>query len=345
MNHAILAATLTLATLTLASSLSAQAIEIPAMTVTTSVLNMGAVLPTNPASTAPPAITTTLGALITAGTNGGAPLVAVTLTPSTAQPGLYNTNTTGGRALALDGGNLRLINPVTLVPETVPLATFAAFNATFDLSVPGTEFGVAIGDWLGSMIIEFRQRSNNALIASITSSPYATADAKFFRSPAPFDRVVLRADNPDGNWVIPQLHFETDSPWDSLGQGCAGSNGTPTLAFVAPARIGTTFSLSITNMRAAGGSVLVLLGLSTTSASFGPLPFALDSFGAPGCSIYCDLFGYSVLLHTNGSAQYNQPIPNSVPLIGLQFANQAVATDTVNAMGLVVSNAGVATVR
>src|SRR5262245_17690893 len=177
------------ALIALTPSLSAQVVEIAGMTVDTSTINMSSINPGN----------TTRGARINAGSNGGAPLNAVTLAQSTAQNGIYNTNIQLGRALARStAGNLAIINPVDIFnPTSIPGAAFAGCNATFDLSVRGTEFGIAIGDWTGGMIIEFRDRVMNALVGSIVSSDYTLPNAKFFRAPLSFDRVVVRCESPD----------------------------------------------------------------------------------------------------------------------------------------------------
>lgn len=324
MNHALLAAVLATATATL----SAQVVEIPAMSTANSTINFSSL----------PAGNTSLAALVTAGSNGGAPLAAVTLTPNLAQPGLYNTNPELGRALARSAtGGLVLVDP---------LQTFQSFDATIDLTGPCTEFGIAIGDWLGSMQIEFRDRATNTLLAQHLSSRYETANAKFFLVPVEFDRIVLRADNFDGNWVIPRLHLQTAPAWSPFGTGCPGTAGTPSLSLVAAPRIGQVFSLAVSGMQPAGGAFAVAIGQSTTLAGSTPLPFDLGGIGAPGCQLYIDILGYLVLTHTTGSGQYDFPIPNDTNLVGAPVANQATVFDPpANPLGLVFSNAGSGTVR
>jgi len=79
-----------LSLLLLAPAISAQSVvEIPAMTVAHSVIDMDA-LPVGP---------TSLAALNAAGTNGGAGIANITMTPSGAAFGGYNTNVCG-QALA-----------------------------------------------------------------------------------------------------------------------------------------------------------------------------------------------------------------------------------------------------
>jgi len=322
----------------LTSSLFAQVIEIPSMTVDSSTVNISGL----------PVGNTTLAALITAGSNGGAPLNAITLAQSTAQNGIYNTNIQLGRALVRSTtGNLAIINPVNIFdPTTIPLAAFAGCNATFDLSVRGTEFGIAIGDWTGGMIIEFRDRTTNALIASTVSSDYTLPNAKFFRSPLSFDRVVVKAESPDGNFVIPQLHFQTAPSWEPFGVGCAGPDGIPVLSLVAPPRINSTFSLALSNMTPSGGAWVVATGASITTSGLGPLPASLDVIGAPGCLLFCSVEFYTFGFHTNGTAQFDFALPNTPGLVGQLVANQALSSAPgANALGAVASNAGVGVIR
>ena len=326
---------------TLTSSLFAQVIEIPSMTVDTSTVNMSGL----------PVGNTTLSALITAGSNGGAPLNAVTLAQSTAQNGLYNTNTQLGRALVRSTtGSLAIIHAVDILdpqyPANIPESLYAGCNATFDLSVRANEFGVAIGDWTGGMIIEFRERTTNALVASTLSSNYTQPNAKFFRSQLTFDRVVVRCASPDGNFVIPQLHFQTAPAWAPFGVGCAGPDGIPVLSLVAPPRINNTFSLAISNMTPTGGAWVVATGASVTDSGLGPLPASLDVIGAPGCLLFCSVEFYTFGFHSNGTAQFDFALPNNPQLVGQLIANQALTSAPgANALGAVASNAGAGVIR
>src|SRR5262249_39642893 len=149
-------------------------------------------------------------------------------------------------------------------------------------------------------------------------------NAKFFRAPLSFDRVVVRCESPDGNFVIPQLHFQTAPAWAPLGVGCAGPDGIPVLSLVAPPRINNTFSLGLSNMTPAGGAYVMWTGASIVADSnLGPLPASLDFLGAPGCLLFCSVEFYTVGLHQNGTAQFDFPLPNNPNLVGLLIANQA----------------------
>jgi hypothetical protein len=316
----------------LSTAAAAQVTEIPAMTVDSSLIDMDA-LAAGP---------TTVAALNAAGTNGGAQLLDIVLTPSAAAQGLYNTNTTNAsnqpnRALARSATNtLVLINP---------LATFNAFDAQILLEQPSVEFGIGIGDWLEGMVLDFYR--GGAQVGSIVTSDYATANAKFFRSGVPFDEVRVRATRPEGNWVIPELYLEKIiTSWVPFGSGCAGTNGVPTLELVGEPLLGATFQLDVVNLPAAGGAFLMALGFSDTNSAFGPLPFDMGQLGAPGCSILCDIVNATLLLHTGGTGHYSLPIPNAQILLAVQFFQQAYVADaTVNPLGVTTSNAGRAVIE
>lgn len=306
--------------------LAAQISQIAAMTVPHSFVDMDTVGPAGP---------TTLPALIIAGTNGGAPMLGITLTPSTAAAGVYNTNVTLGRALGFDGVGLALIDPS---------GSFVSFNAQIDLALPSTEFGIAIADWVSTMVLDFSLFG--APVGTITSSSYSTANAKFFRSTMPFDRVNVRASTTGGNWVIPELYIQNGVGWGPFGSGCTGSNGAPQLSGSVPA-IGQQFTLSASQLPLAGGLWAAAFGFSTTSMpGLGPLPFDLLPFGAPGCQVLvsANLLVFSV--QTGGSGSLNVAIPNNQGLVGVNFANQAWVMDPpANALGVTVSNGGTGTIQ
>lgn len=313
----------------------AQVTEIPGMTVGTSTVLMSS-LNAGP---------TSLTALRNAGTNGGAPIAAIALVPNTAANGFYNVNvlptTTNpaftDRALALDlQGGLRIINPLT---------EFDAFDLELDLEVSSTEFGIRVGDWLEGM--ELRFFAQGALVAMTTSSHYTTPATKFFQVSPAFDRVTVRAASVTANWVVQALHIQNSTPWQPIGVGCPGTNGTPSLRLDSPAELGSDFVLDLLNLPTTPGAFLISTGLSTTSApGLGPLPFDLTPLGAPGCSIFND-FGTSALgFHGGTAAEFRLAIPNIPGLVGVEFANQGFVSDpTVNALGITVSNSGIATIQ
>ncbi len=189
--------------------------EIPGMTVPHSFIDMDLVGPAGP---------TTVAALNAAGTNGGATLGNVILTPSGVIQGVYNTNP-NGRALAMLGGGLALVDP--------PAGVFDAFNARIDLMTPATEIGVGIGDWLGPMALDFYM--GGTLVASHVSTAYSTTlPVIFFQYPGGFDRVDIWEPIGSGNWVIPELHIEKQLPTLTVTNLVAGQTAIVTVTNATP---------------------------------------------------------------------------------------------------------------
>lgn len=311
------------------ASLSAQVVQIPAMTIASTRFDADSLATGN----------TTLNAIRAAGSPYVAQIASLTLTPNSAVQGFYNWNVEGGKGLARNTttGALAAIEPNNL---------FNAFDATIDLQVLGTQFGFSVGDWSGGMNVELRLRSDDSLVARFTTPPFTTAAPQFFQSTLPFDRVVLRADSAEGNWLLTEFSIAANLPWESVGTGCAGSSGTPTLTTTDTPRLATVFDLDVTGMPATGGVYLMTLGLSTTvDPGLGPLPFDLSVVGAPGCSVLAAVEQSYFAVHTTGTSTFSITIPGDPVFLGVRFANQAFASDTVNALGFVASNAGLATIQ
>lgn len=337
--------------LALTASLSAQVLEIPAMTVASTRLVIGEAL----AGTSPPAGLplgpVTLNTLRTAG-NGRtaiAQIAAITLTDSGAGAGFYNVNT-GDTLAQLTRNGLARSTTGSGMTIVAPNSAFLPFDATIDLDVRSTQFGLAVGDYQDGMLLEFRNRSDNSLVATFHSSAYrgeAGLLPKFFDVPAEFDRVVIRADLLVGNWVITELHVAATPAWVSLGQGCAGSNGVPTIEALSTPAVGNTFSLAVTNLPTAAGFYVMTIGTSTVSdPAFGALPISLTLIGAPGCSILSSVLDARFLPHNGDSAQFDLPIPDSQALVGAPLTNQAFPfLETVNPLGITASNAGVGSIQ
>ena len=193
----------------LAAPLAAQFTEIPQMNpATTAFIDMDNVGPAGP---------TTVTAINAAGTPFPANISNITLQPSGAAAGVYNTNPQLGRALALDTAavGLELIDP--------PSGAFTAFNATIDFAGPSTEFGFEVGDWNGPMVLDFKSAGTS--VGQITSSGFNGTGEKYFRAPCGtfFDSVDITASTAAGNWVITSLAIQVAS-----GGPIADFSGTPT---------------------------------------------------------------------------------------------------------------------
>ncbi len=232
--------------------------ELPGMTVPHSFIDFDLVGPAGP---------TTVAAINAAGTNGGATIGNIILTPTAVIQGVYNTNP-NGRALAMLGGGLVLVDP--------PAGVFDAFNARIDLMQPSTEIGVGIGDWLGSMAFDFYL--GGALVASHVSSPYSsTAPVLFFQFPGGFDRVDIYEPMGVGNWVIPELYVEKQLPILTVTNLVAGQNAHVQVSNATP------FGLV--------RSGYSLLGGGPTMTAYGPLFLTPPYTELP--AVWADAFGTS----------------------------------------------------
>lgn len=316
---------LSLTAMSLCLPLAAQVSEIPAMSIGSSRVDIDAINNGGPGATS-------LAAIRAAGAPTEAEVAQFVLTPTAAPQGFYNFNL-NGNGLGLD--------PNGALATIIPLSYFTAFEARIDFDTAANEFGFSVGDWSGGMIVEFRRRQDDSLVASYHTSAFATTATKFLRSEARFDRVVLRGDAEAANWVLTELIVPTTPPWTAFGQGCPGASGQATLLAATEPVIGTTFSLSVTEMPATGGLVALTLGLSTTTDPvLGPLPVALTAVGAPGCSLLCSVEQIYFQVQTTGSIQFDLPVPADAALVGFEICNQAFVQDFVNAFGFVATNGG-----
>ena len=132
---------------------AATVLEIPAMTVPHSVIDMD-LLPLGP---------TSLAALNAVGSNGGSDLIGMALVPNTAVAGIYNTNVCG-YALAAEPGSGGT-SPAII--DATGAATFDAMDITLDLGGDSTEFGLLIADWASTGFLTFY--SGGVDVASVTT--------------------------------------------------------------------------------------------------------------------------------------------------------------------------------
>jgi len=142
-----------------------------------------------------------------------------------------------------------------------------------------------------------------------------------------------------GNWSQSSL---VQRPSWRVDCGQSGGFATPAIGNNGLPSIGTTYDVTLS--AAAASSVAVLIsGLSDTMHQGTPLPAALP--GAPGCSILAaPLVTEAQLITAAGTASAPIAVPNSLNLMGLPVYHQWAVLDSVNALGIVVSDAGKATV-
>ncbi len=315
----------------LCASLCAQVVEIPALTTLSTRVDADRI--NNGAAGA-----TTLNAIRAAGLPYVAQIEAFVLAPNIAAQGFYNWNIGGGNGIGLSpSGQLSTIPPASF---------FNAFDLTIDLELETTEMGFSVGDWSGSMVVEFRHKDDDSLVASHTTSLFTSIATKFLRSPASFDRIVIKADTDTANWVLTDLYVPAYEPWVSFGQGCNGLSGVPSLFSASGPTLGDPFVLELSSMDPAGGFYIMTMGASTTlDPQLGALPIDLAVLGAPGCqilgSVEVTMFGF----HVDGTAQFNLTVPTNQGLLGQIVVNQAFCSDAGNPLGLIATNAGIGTVN
>ena len=148
--------------------------------------------------------TPTVAQINAAGTPNDAIISAInTPTKVTALAGMYDTNTSFGRAYARQSS----------VKKVISNASGTAFDATtfevvFDKHV--SEFGVEVGDYTGGIVVNFYDGAT--LLGTVTSTSQSAKGAKFFGksgSECPeFNRVTIDVNNTAGNFVLTELWTE-----------------------------------------------------------------------------------------------------------------------------------------
>lgn len=128
------------------------------------------------------------------------------------------------------------------------------------------------------------------------------------------------------------------------GSGCAGTAGVPQIGSAGNPVFGQTFSVTLGSARANTAAILAIGGSDATWGGVA-LPWSLAGLGAPGCSLLAspDL---TLALSTNalGGTVWSLVVPVIPELFGITlFTQWAVIDPGANALGLVLSNAGAAT--
>ncbi|MEZ5963324.1 MAG: hypothetical protein R3F56_05690 [Planctomycetota bacterium] len=138
------------------------------------------------------------------------------------------------------------------------------------------------------------------------------------------------------------------SSYALFGSGCPGSVGTPTIQ--APAvgpSLGTSFDVTVTSLPFTSAAVGILGASNTRLANGMPLPVSLDFLGMRGCqlNVSTELFVFLGQRPTPDTAIWSLPIPQVCDLFGATFYQQVMVTDPpANALGIIMSNAGQATI-
>ncbi len=130
-----------------------------------------------------------------------------------------------------------------------------------------------------------------------------------------------------------------------FGNGCPGSNGTPSLSNLGIPILGQTFSVQIDNLPNTGEPVIGLLGLSNTAFSPYDLPLDLTFTGMAGCSLYTSIHKTKALTKVGTSAIWSTMVPNEPALVDAVFYQQVFVHDRgINFLGACMSNAGTGTI-
>lgn len=135
-----------------------------------------------------------------------------------------------------------------------------------------------------------------------------------------------------------QLSLGPDAQASTLGVGCPGTRGTPTLAPQqgSTPRIGTNFILQSLNLPLSG-HVFLALGASDTFYGPTPLPLNLAPLGATQCNLLVSIDNLFPTSNILGAATWGFTIPN-IPG-GVFFTQTIVFDPPANAFGVTLSNA------
>jgi hypothetical protein len=150
----------------------------------------------------------------------------------------------------------------------------------------------------------------------------------------------------DSNGLVWSWSLVNPAYYALHGTGCTGSAGEPRLELADPAAVpwvGSTMQFQVRNLPA--GLALLVTGFQDQGYGATPLPFDLVGYGAPGCLVRVAPEATLLLAGTGGVVQGSLSIPNTFPMLGVRFYQQALSIDpSQNALGLVTSNSRLARV-
>ncbi|MGK0203222.1 MAG: hypothetical protein ACI9S9_002300, partial [Planctomycetota bacterium] len=148
-------------------------------------------------------------------------------------------------------------------------------------------------------------------------------------------------DIPNGPAGWTQSGLVTNPSW-RVNCTSPSSNLTPALSNGGLPTLGSSYNVTLSD--ALPGTFAVLAsGLSDSTWSGGALPAALP--GAPGCTLFVDPVVLEAIATTGaGTATTSFTVPNSAGLIGTMVFHQWGVLDAVNGLGIVMSNAGRASI-
>jgi len=178
----------------------------------------------------------------------------------------------------------------------------------------------------GNFYIGYQTSAQNVYLCNLNSG---TGGVAFYRDLA----------NGPTNWTQSGL---VDTP--SWRVNCTGgANGlTPSLGNDGLPILNSSYDVTLSDAIPTTFAIMIS-GLSDTVHNGSPLPLPL--LGAPGCSVYAaPLVLTTHVTSASGTARSTFNIPGSPANIGINLFHQWVVLDAVNPLGIVVSNAGKATI-
>ncbi|MCR9245070.1 MAG: choice-of-anchor B family protein [bacterium] len=175
----------------------------------------------------------------------------------------------------------------------------------------------------GDFYIGMDSSSQNVVISTLTNG---TSGVGFWR------------DQQTPNWT--QSGLVARPSWRV--QCSSTNNKVPSLSNNGFPIIGQNYSVTLSDA-VASSAAFSLTGLSDTVFQGTPLPAPIP--GAPGCEVLAaPLVTQLVFTSANGAASTPFSVPNSGSYAGLTLYHQWAILDAVNSIGIVVSNAGRATI-
>ena len=132
-------------------------------------------------------------------------------------------------------------------------------------------------------------------------------------------------DDIDGSAALFSVVERPIPQWIPYGAGCAGSNGTPTIApasFTSAPLPGAMISIQVAHLTLSPGAAIGVLSLDPTSIS-------LAAIGMPGCTALVSLgSGWTAaLVHGGNSTVWQITLPNLPAIRGLRIFTQALSLD------------------
>lgn len=128
----------------------------------------------------------------------------------------------------------------------------------------------------------------------------------------------------------------------SVGTGCAGSYGTPTLAAATNSvpRIGSNLQMTLTQIPPVATVCVPFFGFNNVAFGSTPLPASLAAYGMPGCTILSDVYATYFVIGLSGTASWSLGIPLVSNLAGTHIYLQSLVFDALvgNPAGIVITN-------